>query len=433
VIPTEEVESARLKWRARSVLFYAIGAELLATGVAARTPVPLFLALPFLLAPLGAALLGPRRATAVLEWNVSGTEADVTVRGRIVPSDPALQPREMLLRIERPSGLLVRAPPRVEYARDALSFELSWRAHEPLITQVRIPEVLWTDPLGLVERPVRLLAEELPVERYPPEIGRLGRLRLRRTIVAPGETRSRAVGSSGEFFGLRAALASDPPRQINWAATARSGRTWVNEFYLERTGDVLIVVDTRPTDLGPEADERIVGVARAAAFGIADAFLREKARVGVATYGEFLTAVPLGSGRAQRFRIRHALLDSHVSKVAGPSERCAVALRRFFPTGVTTIVLTPLVDDEATHIVPHLRRRGFPTVVLSPSPITAVPEPPGAREEDLVLVRRLLRLARRERLAAVWRDAPVIDWEEYWSLARFQEMLRSGLGARRRT
>ena len=139
MIPTEEVESARLKWRARSVLFYAIGAVLLATGVAARTPVPLFLALPFLLAPLGAALLGPRRATAVLEWNVSGTEADVTVRGRIVPSDPALQPREMLLRIERPSGLLVRAPPRVEYARDALSFELSWRAHEPLITQVRIP------------------------------------------------------------------------------------------------------------------------------------------------------------------------------------------------------------------------------------------------------------------------------------------------------
>ncbi|EQD77527.1 secreted protein containing DUF58 [mine drainage metagenome] len=402
-------------------------------GLTGRTPVPLFLALPFLLAPLGAALLGPRRADAVLDWNASGDGVDVTIHGRIVPNEVTLRPRELRLRLDRPPGLLVRAPPRFEYSDDALSFELSWNAHEPLITQIPVPDVLWVDPLGLVERPVRLVAEELSVERYPPEIGRLGRVRLMRTIALPGETRSRTIGSSGEFFGLRIALPSDPPRQINWTATARSGRPWVNEFHLERTGDILVLLDLRPTELGSVADERIAGVARAAAFGIAETFLREKARVGIATYGEFLSAVPLGASRSQRFRIRRTLLDARVSAVAGPSERCAIAMRRYFPAGVTTIVISPLADEEATHLVPHLRRRGFPTVVLSPSPITAVPDPPGASEEDLALVHRLLHLVRRERLAKVWRDAPVIDWEEYWSLARFQGMLRAGLGARRRS
>jgi uncharacterized protein (DUF58 family) len=391
------------------------------------------MALPFLLAPLGVALLGPREASAVLDWNVYGSEEEVSIRGRIVPSERALRPRELRLRLDRPPGLLVRAPPRFEYAEDDLCFELYWKAHEPVITAVAVPEVLWVDPLGLVERPVRLIAEELSIERYPPEIGRLGRVRLMRTIALPGETRSRALGSSGEFFGLRVALPSDPPRQINWAATARSGRTWVNEFQLERTGDILLVLDLRPTGLGSEVDERIVGVARAAALGIAGAFLREKARVGVATYGEFLTAVPLGAGRSQRFRIRRVLMDSHVAPISGPSERCAIALRRYFPAGVTTIVLTSLADEEGARLVPYLRRRGFPTVVLSPSPITAASDPQGWSEEDLALARRLMGLARRERLAQVWRDAPVIDWDEYWSLARFQAMLQTGLGARRRS
>lgn len=426
-------EPSGLQWRARSGVFFAVGAALLAAGVVARTPVPLFLAVPFLIAPLGAALLGPRRATATLAWSSSGTEETVVVHGRIVPDERALRPEDMRVEIDRPAGFDVAAPPQIDLADGALSFELTWRAREPIITQVPVPDVVWADPLGLAARPVRLAAEELPVERYPPEVGRLGRLRLPRTIVLPGETRSRAIGASGEFFGIRAARPTDPPRQINWAATARSGRTWVNEFYLERTGDVLLVLDLRPTDLGPEVDARIVGVARAAAFGIAEAFLREKARVGLATYGEFLTAVPLGSGRAQRYRIRRTLLESRVAAVAGPSERCAVAMRRYFPVGVTTIVLTPLADDEAIHLVPHLRRRGFPTVVLSPSPLAAMAGPAGAPAEDLVLTRRLLHLVRRERLSEVWRDSPVIDWEEYWSLASFQALLRTGLGVRRRS
>ncbi len=428
-----ETERSRLQWRPRSWLFYGVGAALLVLGLAARTPVPLFLALPFLLAPLGAALLGPRQASAKIDWGVYGSEEEVTIRGQVVPSERALPPQELRLRLDRPSGLLLRAPPRFEYSEGSLSFEFFWRANEPLIAQLPVPEVLWVDPLDLVERSIRPVAEELSIERYPPEIGRIGRVRLMRTIVLPGETRSRALGSSGEFFGLRIARPSDPPRQINWAATARSGRTWVNEFHLERTGDILLVLDLRPTGLGPEVDERIVGVARAAALGIAGAFLREKARVGVATYGEFLTAVPLGAGRAQRLRIRRVLMDSHVAPIAGPSERCAIAMRRHFRAGVTTILLASLVDEEAARLVPYLRRRGFPTVVLSPSPITAAPDPPGWGEEDLALVHRLLRLARRERIARVWKDAPVIDWEEYWSLAGFQALLRAGLGSRRRS
>ncbi|HUI38733.1 MAG TPA: hypothetical protein VLY85_03775, partial [Thermoplasmata archaeon] len=121
-----------------------------------------------------------------------------------------------------------------------------------------------------------------------------------------------------------------------------------------------------------------------------------------------------------------------VSEVSGPAERLAVSLRRYFPPGVTTLVLTPLADEEAVHLLPHLRRRGFPAFVLSPSPLPLLTASFPKDDRGADLVRRLMRLVRRQRISGAWEEAPVLDWEEYWSLGELRRFLSHPAASGRR-
>ena len=114
----------------------------------------------------------------------------------------------------------------------------------------------------------------------------------------------------------------------------------------------------------------------------------------------------------------------------GPPERFAISVRRYFPPGVFTILVSPMIEEEAVLVLPQLRRRGFPTIVLSPSPLAVIGLSDSSEEDRLAT--RLLRLVRRHRLGEVWRQAPVIDWDDYWSLASFVRFLQNpALGGRR--
>ena len=409
-------------WGPLSYLLWGAGAIALILGILTTTPSLLFLGLPLLLAPVGAALLGPvGPMSASFEGRVAGSGRKVDISGTLA-LDTAVDPNELEVEVRVPPGLAPRRPARLERAPGAIRISLAWEAPNPLVAPVPVPEVFWRDPAGLVEREVAVASEPLYVERYPPELIRIGAARLERTIALPGETRSRRIGTSGEFFGIRDAAPSEPLRRINWVASARAGRWLANEYLVERTGDVILLVDARPTVLGPSTDAELFSLSVAAACGIAESFLREKARVGLGVYGEFLHAVPLGGGRTQRVRLRRALLASRVGTIAGPAERCAVAARRFFPPGVSTILISTLADDDAGHLVPFLRRRGYPVTVLSPSPVPSEVSRAGTSESDLA--DRISRLVRRQRIARVWRDAPVLDWEDRWNLGGLVELLR---------
>jgi uncharacterized protein (DUF58 family) len=413
-----------LHWRPLGFLLLATGALLLVAAVAERSPIPLFVALPLLLAGPAAALSGPRGPPALrVERRAEGAGMEVRIVGSIVPTDRA-DARDLDVEFARPPGLVEVAPPQVVRSAEEVRFEFHWEAPEPTIAVVHPPRIVWRDAAGLVERPVAVDAPPLVVERYPPDLIRVGAVRLRRTMVLPGETPSRRIGAAGEFFGIRDAGPADPSRQINWRASARAGRLLVNEYQLDRTGDVLLLIDARRSSLGPRVDERLLSISRAAAAGIAESFLREKARVGVGVFAEFLNAVPLSTGRAQRMRVRTQLLAARLGPEGVPSERGAVSVSRYFPPGITTILFSSLADETAAELVPHLRRRGYPVVVLSPSPLPIMAEHPSLSEEDEALVARIGRLVRRERVARVWRDAPTVDWEDYWSLGRFVEFLR---------
>ncbi len=410
-------------WTGRAYLLITFGGALCALAVALRSPVPLFAGLPLLLAPLLAAGQGPPTANADLTWEAEGLGPDVTVRGTLRGDFERSAP-DILVRLPPPSGAVEAEPVLLERDAGTIRFRARWRFTEPTILNAPTPKVLWRDPLGLTELPLGGARPPLPLERYPPGLRRVGDIRLHRTVQLSGEIRSRVAGASGEFYGIREAAPGEPPRRINWRATARAGRLLANDYELERTGDLIVVLDLRPTSAGPELDDRLQGIARAAVYGIAESFLRGKVRIGFAAFGEFVEAVPLSTGRIHRVRLLRAILASRRSDVAGPAERCALGLRRYFRPGITTLVVSSWTEDPAFDLVPYLRRQGFPVVLLSPSPIPLRAGRGGLGPAEEALAQRIERLERRARLADLWVHGPVVDWDDYWSLEPLVRTLR---------
>ncbi|HYA10492.1 MAG TPA: DUF58 domain-containing protein [Thermoplasmata archaeon] len=419
---TEPVQPAR--WTTRAYLLVVFGGGLAALAVALRSPVPLFAGLPLLLAPLLSAASVPQRLSQVdLEWQASGMGQDVTITG-VLRADFGGHVGDVSITLPRPPGTVEAEPMRFEREPKEIRFTVRWTFAEPSIITVLSPRVYWRDPLGLTERTLEGARPPLPLERYPPGLSRVGSIRLERTIMQPGEIRSRVAGASGDFYGLREAAPDEPPRRINWRATARTGRLLANDYQLERTGDLVLLLDVRPTTAGPEVDERLLGVARAAVYGIAESLLRSKVRVGFAAFGEFVEAVPLSTGRVHRVRVLQGIVAAKRSDVAGPSERCALGLRRFFRPGVTILVVSSWAGDPAFDLLPYIRRQGFPVVLLSPSPLPMFRGTGGLAEADEPLAERLEQLQRRTRLSDLWQHGPVVDWTDYWTLDALIRVLR---------
>ncbi|MCI4363092.1 MAG: DUF58 domain-containing protein [Thermoplasmata archaeon] len=413
----------RVAWTGRAFLLVAAGASLGLLAVALRSPLPLFLGVPLLLAPISSGLFLPREGLrARLEWSETGTGRAVRVTGRLL-LDPPVSASQLYPRFDWPEPLRPVAPPTLAPVGAELRFAAQMDVPFPCVVELGLPDLLWRDPLGLVELPVAVEGSTLPVERYPPELHRLGTVNLRRTTTLPGEIRSNAIGGTGEFHAIRRAAPTDTVRRINWRATARAGELIANDYRLERTGDLVILVDARPTSSGPARDALLLALSRAAAVGVAAGFLDAKSRVGVGVFGEFLDAVPLGSGRRQRFRIRSLLRESKLTESPGPAERLAISMRQYFPPGVLTLLLSPMAEEEQLLLLPHLRRRGYPVIVVSPSPVPLLIPPEATRREDR-LARRLMNLDRRRRIAEVWKEAPTVDWTDYWALGQLVALLR---------
>ncbi len=429
--PGRSPSEVNRRWGLRTYILYAAAAVLGLVAVALRSPVPLFLALPLLLAPLAASgLVASHVPSARLEWEASGGGSAVIVAGNF-HLDRTVEYGDLVPVFAMPEPLQTLARPEVVRERRAVRFRIQCQVDAPCLVQIPVPQLLWRDPWALVESAVRVGGAPLDIDRFPPELRRLDRIRLVRTTPFPGEIRSRAVGRTGEFFSVRPATAQDSVRQINWKATARAAQLLANDYQLERTGDVLLLIDVRPSGLGPGRDAQLLSVSRAAVYGLAIAFLAQKTRVGLGVFTDQLEVVPLGTGRLQRYRISAVLRHAEVPLEGGPPERLAISVRRYFPPGVFSILVSPLLAEDSRLVLPHLRRRGFPTLVLSPSPIPLLGRPPESPEDWAAI--RLIRLLRRRELGETWREAPVIDWEDYWSLEPLVNFLRRPLSFARRS
>jgi len=404
------------RWTTRSYLLLVGGGGVLAASVVTRNSVAVFFGLALLLAPFAAAWSYPRRLSKVdLAWEDVGTGPEVEIHGSLTGPFGA-SAGDVSVHVDPPPEAVVAAAVTYDRGPREIRFTTTWRLREPYLSERTSAVVTWSDALGLGERTLEGSRPELAVERLPPELHTAGEVRLGRTLALPGAVRTRFTSRTGEFDGLRMAAPGEPSRFINWRATARLGRMVANEFEAEQRADVVLLLDLRPTSLGPYYDRLLLRLGQAACVGLVRPFLRNRFRIGFAAFGELVEALPLSSGRAHGHRVVQAIQAARLAEVAEDAQRCAYGMRRSFAPGTMTIVVSSWTDDPTQDLAPYLRRVGFPLVTFSPSPLP-LREGSGRLEETQErLARRLERLERRVRLAPLWRYGPVVDWENYESL-----------------
>jgi uncharacterized protein (DUF58 family) len=393
--------------------YATIAAAGLITGLALGRVEPIALAAPFLLA-LVAAAAGHKpqisiRTTLDRERVIEGEHVTATIE---LSSPDGVDNLELLVPLPSELGAEDGAARAVRLgAAEQRTIELKvrcerWGAFSVGRVLFRARDTLglrsWEGSAGEA-RPLRVFPSEETLRSLIPPL---------ETQVFAGNQVSRARGEGIEFADLREWQPGDQLRRVNWRATALRGSLWVTEQNPERNTDVVLFLDTfaEVRAEGRSTNDRAVRAAATFAHG----YLQRKDRVGLVTFGGFLSWLVPTSGMRQLYAIVDALITSQIVH--------SYALRgvdilppRTLPPKALVLAITPLLDDRTATALLDLRARGYDLIVVEVSPVELVAPAPGS---SLDLAHRLWRLSRE---ALRWRyeqvGVPVVTWREDMPLA----------------
>jgi uncharacterized protein (DUF58 family) len=213
-----------------------------------------------------------------------------------------------------------------------------------------------------------------PLKVFPEPQALRALVRPLETQVSTGNQVSRHRGEGIEFADIRPFLPGDRPRSINWRATARRGAPWVNERHPERTTDVVLFLDSFVDVHGERGStlDQAVG----AAASLAAAYLRQRDRVGLVSFGGFVQWLQPGSGQAALYRLLDTLMETQVfATVAWKGIRHLPP--RTLPPKALIVALTPLLDERAVAALFDLLARGYDLAVVEVSPLAGAPATAG--------------------------------------------------------
>ena len=213
----------------------------------------------------------------------------------------------------------------------------------------------------------RHLDRHAPLKVFPvPETLR-SLVRPAETLVSTGSHVAPQRGDGIEFADLRPFLPGDRPRSINWRATARRGGLMVNQRHPERATDVVLFLDSFLDVHGPTGStlDRAVG----AAASLAAAYLRQRDRVGLVTFGGFVQWLQPGGGQTALYRVLDTLMETQVFATAA-WKGIRHLPPRTLPAKALIVALTPLVDERGVAALFDLLARGYDLAVVDISPLT---------------------------------------------------------------
>jgi uncharacterized protein (DUF58 family) len=250
-------------------------------------------------------------------------------------------------------------------------------------------------------------------------------------LVAPRETQlptgshvAPQRGDGIEFADLRPFLPGDRPRSVNWRATARRGGLMVNQRHPERATDVVLFLDSFLDVRGPTGStlDQAVG----AAASLAAAYLRQRDRVGLVSFGGFVQWLQPGSGQAALYRLLDTLMETQVfATVAWKGIRHLPP--RTLPAKALIVALTPLVDERGVAALFDLLARGYDLAVVDISPLAHAGAAGGEWAELAGRLWALERETLRHRYQRL--GAAVVEWPDALHL---QQVLLEVEACRRR-
>ena len=258
----------------------------------------------------------------------------------------------------------------------------------------------------------RHLDRHAPLKVFPVPDALRALVRPFETQVTTGSHVAASRGDGIEFADLRPFLPGDRPRSINWRATARRGALMVNQRHPERATEVVLFLDSFLDVRGAAGStlDQAVG----AAASLASAYLRQRDRVGLVSFGGFVQWLQPGSGQAALYRLLDTLMETQVFATAA-WKGIRHLPPRTLPAKALIVALTPLVDERGVAALFDLLARGYDLAVVDISPLT--PAAPAAAGEWGDLAQRLWALERetlRHRYQRL--GAAVVEWSEATTL-----------------
>ncbi|BCJ36433.1 hypothetical protein Athai_39360 [Actinocatenispora thailandica] len=378
----------------RLVPYLAVAIGALVVAVVAGAPAVVALAVPFLLAlGFGLARTGPLPVTAGITVDTEQLLEGDLLRGEITLDWSGPLDLEVLIRT--PNGMAAVPGHPTRWAMPAAA------------GPVRLPVVLraahWgRHPVGEVwvraRAPRGLLVWQGRVATGPslrvlPQVERLNRLLdPAESRTAAGVHQARRIGEGYEFAELRPYEPGDRLRDLNWGATARHRRPYVNRHHPELSGEVVVVLDTYT-----DGTTEVLARAARAAWAIASVHLQAGDRVGlIGLGGGWRTLHPAGGERA-KYQLLETMLAMGADAVDTTSHNW-VSHRLPVPESALVIALTSLYQRSVVRFCQEWRSKGRTVAVAVLDAGDALPPPTSSTE---VVARRLWRLEIDRRRAAL--------------------------------
>lgn len=203
--------------------------------------------------------------------------------------------------------------------------------------------------LGLLRRRFRD-RQEHSLRVYPDlsAVERYGNLHMRNRLIEAGLRRMKLRGMGTEPESVREWAAGDPFRAINWKATARRGHVMVAQYEVERTQNVMIVLDAGRLMTARVDEQRKFDYAITAALSVAAVAALANDKLGVVAFaGEILRAyAPRASGRSSS-RIAAELHDLEPRFEESDYDRAFAYIRAHVHKRSLILFFTDMVDPVA--------------------------------------------------------------------------------------
>ena len=180
------------------------------------------------------------------------------------------------------------------------------------------------------------------------------RLARRSASPLPGEHRAPGVGQGTELTQLRPYEVGDDVRQLDAAATARTGEPHVRLHVPERALTTWLVVDVSPSMAFGTADRLKADVAHGVALAVAQLAVRRGGRLAMVEFGSPKPRMlPPSGGRGAVARVRHALeegvaLDAEPASAPDRSalSRALVRVGKMAKASGLVVVVSDFRDED---------------------------------------------------------------------------------------
>jgi uncharacterized protein (DUF58 family) len=254
--------------------------------------------------------------------------------------------------LEAPCALLRFEP---EEVRTTVAARKDALLERPVVPRMRGTDWLTTlfitieNPIGLLRRRVRVpMRSEVRVHPDLSSIERYGKLHARNRLVDSGLRRMRLRGVGTEPESVREWSSGDPFRAIDWKATARRGTVMVTQYEVERSQNVMIVLDAGRLMMPVVDEQRKFDYAVTAALSVAGIASLANDKIGLIAFaGEILRAFAPRPGGRSPARIAQAIRDLQPRFEESDYERVFSYIRTHVKKRSLVIIFTDMLDPVA--------------------------------------------------------------------------------------